>query len=400
MTEAFPRVLLLTRWAPGARYAGGEALRKVVGRLPREQIRWACLDRAGAADGSLPESRGFPPREAHWRLRRSFLQMFYVNYLQAGRLSREIAEWVKPFRPGLIWVASDMEAISVALRLEKRLGIPVHATVYDAYECCRLFTVPASFYPLYMRHVRRFLGTACTIDAVSAELVDHVRAVSPAAGRNGTMVLPASVGRDVLSALPERTKPDLASPVRRIGFCGASRASRQQWLAFMAMLGQLPWQFEILAFAQQDHFHGVPPDGNVTVRFLPYAPTEADVMKRFRASGVHACYLGLVKEAAQALFAATSLSSKLTTYAGAGLPVIADAPVRSVAWRLVEKHGAGIRCGDDAPESLQELTRLFSDAEAWARMADGASRMCREEFDLDRNAQGLQKLLRLATDGG
>ena len=109
---------------------------------------------------------------------------------------------------------------------------------------------------------------------------------------------------------------------------------------------------------------------------------------------------GEVKEAAQALFAATSLSSKLTTYAGAGLPVIADAPVRSVAWRLVEKHGAGIRCGDDAPESLQELTRLFSDAEAWARMADGASRMCREEFDLDRNAQGLQKLLRLATDGG
>jgi hypothetical protein len=78
------------------------------------------------------------------------------------------------------------------------------------------------------------------------------------------------------------------------------------------------------------------------------------------------------------------------------VPVIADAPAASVAWRLVSRHGAGVRCTEDAEETVGSLKALFGDQAVWQRMAEGADRLCAEEFDLDRNVARFQDLLRAA----
>jgi hypothetical protein len=397
MQTSLPRTLLLTRWSPTARYAGGEAIRKIIGELPHDALRWAYLTQTVAEDGlRLPAQRGFPPRELHWRLRTSALRFFFVHGIEAPRLARQIAEWVADFRPEVLWVASDMEAIGVAACLRRQLRIPVHATVYDAFENCWIFGVPAVFRPFYLGEVRCFLRKVSTLDAVSAELLDHLARGHPGLAPQGRTVFPVSIARRALANLPPKHAPDPAVLIRRIGFCGASRGSHEQWDNFLSCLGRLPWSFVIVAFPQMDHFHRLRPPINVTLDVQPYAPTEADVMRKFRECGVQACYLALTKEHSQQLFARTSLSSKLSTYAGAGVPVIADAPAASVAWRLVSRHGAGVRCTEDAEETVGSLKSLFGDPAVWQRMAEGADRLCAEEFDLDRNVARFQDLLRAA----
>ena len=170
--------------------------------------------------------------------------------------------------------------------------------------------------------------------------------------------------------------------------------SDRQWEGFLNLLGVMPLQFEIHAFARREYFHDTPTPHNVELRFLPFAPTEADVMRHFRENRVSACYMGLWKDPARALFANTSLSSKLTTYAATGLPVIVDGTQESVAWKLVERYGAGVLCGSDAKASAADLSRLFGRADAWRSMMQGAMRLYAEEFDMDLNLERLTSVFR------
>jgi hypothetical protein len=398
-TTSLPRTLLLTRWSPLARYAGGEAIRKIVDLLPHDSLHWAYLTKSVPdAAPRMPVHRGFLPAEMHWRLRSTAFQFFHTHIVQAPRLARQVSQWAAEFRPEVLWVASDMEAISVALHLGRLLRIPVHVTVYDAFECCWIFKVPALFRIFYMRNVRLLLRGVSSLDAVSAELVEHLAGQIPDLAPRGRMVFPVSVARRTIASLPKKLCLNPGDPVRRIGFCGASRGSEAQWNTFLSCLGRLPWKFEIFAFAQMDHFHNLQTPPNVDLKLQPYAPTEADVICHFRERGVHACYLVLTKEHSQQLFARTSLSSKLTTYAAAGLPVIADVPAESVAWSLVERYGAGVRFTDNDDDTRRCLQELFGDSAVWKRMAEGADRLCSEEFALDRHVQHFQSLLR-ATAG-
>jgi hypothetical protein len=168
----------------------------------------------------------------------------------------------------------------------------------------------------------------------------------------------------------------------------------RQWSEFLAILSGIPFRFEIAAFAYADLFPDVALPANVTLRAEPYVETEADVIRTFRELGVHACYLGLYREPERLLFGRTSLSAKLTTYLAAALPVIVDASADSAAWRLVERYGAGVRCGEDVAAARNALTGLLGDPAVWLAAARGAAALCRAEFDLGRNMEALRAQLR------
>ena len=452
---SFPRTLLLTRWAPDARYAGGEDLRKRVSLLPPENVRWASLSRPVLnRELKLPEHRSFQPAILHWRLQSSALQHFYLHAFQAAPLARAIAEWARPFDPQVLWIGSDMETIAVGTQVARLLRVPLHVTAYDAFEACRFFGVPGLFRWYYLRQVRECLRMAATLDAVSTELVDHLRAGFCGEHPGRTMVFPPSVALSELPGPPEYGLPESPDEPRRIGFCGAARESAAQWQAFLSLLHQLEWRFEIEVFSDPDYFPKVPPPANVSIRFQPYEPTEQSLVRRMRELKVHVCYLGLWKEKEKRLFAGTSLSSKLTAYAAAGLPVIVNAPEDSVAWRLVRKHGAGVLVrgqktedrgqrtedrgqrtedrgqvseevdielltvnsggepgqrkispcqapitGNHSLSTIHDsLSSLFGDQAAWRAMAEGSARMCREEYDLKRNMQEFRELLAVAAE--
>ena len=392
----FPRTLILTWHAPDMPY---KILLRTVRLLPPELVYYSSLRPCSVDREYAFAHKAFEPRQLHWRFQSSLLNLIYTSECQGKALAGRIAEWAVPFRPEVIWVVAQLGALNVGYHLHRMLKIPIHATVQDAHENARS-TLPLPYYPIYMRSVDRLLRNARTVDAISMELLGHLEKRYSNITASENMVFHPTISRKIVVDLLWEKRLDTDAHVRRIGFCGSMRISREQWLAFLNLLGQLPFKFEIIAFADKDHFHHVELPSNVEMKPQPYAATEADVVRGFRDTGVHACHLGLWKEENRALFGGTSLSAKLITYAASGLPIIVDGPSKSVAWRLVKKHGAGVLYESDESSALDGLGKLFGDAEVWRRMAEGSARMCRTEYDLEDSVERFKDILCKCAGGG
>lgn len=437
----FPRTLVLTHWAPDARYAGAEALRRIVSRLPQDRLIWCSLCPATTKPvGVKCRLEPCSPRRLHWRLAGGLMETVWVQEVQARGLARRLAELTADFEPELLWVLPELAAINVGYNLHKVLGVPMHATVYDALESARDVALPSVYYPLYRSRVRRFFGAIRSFDTISEGLREHVRANYGVAPGVIDCVLPSSVPTEWMVEAPaQETEDPICScrsvsggdsavdlragggsaehssaatqsgmPVRRIAFCGAMRCSCEQWQTFVDELGKLPYRFEFDAYAWEDSIPKAELPSNVKVSIQPYLVDERDLIRRLQEGGYDAAYLPLWRESARLLFSRTSLSSKLTTYAAAGLPVIVDGPEDSAAWELVRRHEAGLVLDHTTPpdgpcscrsvsgrsaNARDELMRLFSDQDYRERLAAGAGRLCREEFDLERNVGRLRALL-------
>ena len=430
----FPRTLLLTSWAPDARYAGAENLRRVLAALPADRVCWCGLRRI--KDGEGPLRRAFPIRDVHWRLKGSLFEYLYVHEWQARSLAEQVARGVADFNPQVLWVLPELAAIPVAIHLARMLRLPIHATVYDSLESARELCLPAAYYPRYMSQVRRLFGMITSFDTVSAGLRDHVMRTYGCRPDTTGIVFPPSVPASWMTGEERKVKnPDRMnridgmdsghsvdavknSQLRRIAFCGAMRCSPTQWQGFLDRLSALPYQFEFHAYAWRDSVPQAALPGNVRIDYQDYVEKEEELVRRLQNGDYDACYLALWDEPEKRLFARTSLSCKLATYAAAGLPVIYDGPEDSAAWPLIGKFGAGIRIqsvaicngsredaknaktslpfdvGGSVPcrdHSKTALASLFFDSVAWQAMALGCRRMCREVFNLNVNVMKLHE---------
>ena len=116
------------------------------------------------------------------------------------------------------------------------------------------------------------------------------------------------------------------------------------------------------------------------------------MVRGLREKGVHACYLGLWREPEKAFFGRTSVSSKMTSYAAAGLPIIADVSEDAEVWRMITKHGAGVRLSGESHD-IQTLESLFRGGAGWESHARGALQLCEQELNLERNIEEFKHLL-------
>jgi hypothetical protein len=385
----FPRILFLTVWPPDQKY---KVMRRIVAHVPAERLCWCSLGEARTESDFPFRHKAFPAGRLHWRLHGSALDLLYQHEMQGRRVAREMATWAADFKPDVIWVLNEWGAAKVGYYLQRFLGVPLHVTVHDAHETAR-FLVPPLYYPFYLRSLNRLAAVATTLDAISEELLEHLKQNGVTVRDDNSMAFHPSISMDIVRHVGQPSPMDTGSDIRRIGFCGNLRISCGQWSEFLGRLGSLPFQFEIVAFEHEDAFHYVDFPSNVTFVPQPFAATEEEVIRTFHRAGVHACFLGLWKERNRWLFGKTSLSAKLTTYAAAGLPVIVDAREDTVAWRLVRDYGAGALSGEGREQALEEMQSLFEDDKRWREMAEGARRMCEAEFDLDVNVRDLADLL-------
>jgi hypothetical protein len=387
-----PKILLLTDFAADARYASAEVIRNILRHMPTDRVRWACLRVSREQSGfSACQSKQFLPRMLHWRLNAGWWQYLYTRS-QARRIARAVCAWVRDFGPDLVWVFPGTDSVIVARHLEQMLRIPVHMTVHDAFEINRVFWPHAYLYGIYQRDVASLLMKVVTMDAVTRELIEHVKSGFETR-LAGAMVFPPST--DLLSPnLPEGTPP-WSNNVRRIGLCGNPRVERCQWEEFIGVLSGLPHMFEIHAFGNVEAMVDTDYPANVRLVSLGYAQKEADIVGYLNSHEISVCYLGLYRDADRAFFARTSLNSKLTTYAAAGCPVCIDGPEDSVAWRLVSEYDAGVIV-NSAPGGARDLVELFNDGSVWRRKSEGARRLCATEMDLARNTGRLMDLMVLA----
>ena len=384
-----PRTLLLTLWPPDARY---KVLYKNVARLPTDRI-FCCTLQAPRTRTEFPfEHKAFEPRQLHWRLTNTWPDFIYRHHFQSRRIASRIAQWASPFRPEVIWVLPELGAASVGYHLTKILNVPLHLTIHDAHETAR-FIVSPFYYPVYARAVRRLLGVASSVDAISDGMRDDLQRHHKHMTNGNTIVVPPCILESNITTAGAVTPFDSASSTRRIVLCGSMRVTQEEWASFLKLLSGLSFPVEIIAYAYPDLFHEVPVPRGVSIKHLPFAETEAGLIADFHANRAHACYLGLYGDPARELFARTSLSAKLTSYAAAGLPIIVHGPEDSAAWKLVETFRAGVRVLDGGRAEEEKLGMMLTDLEQWQTMANGAANLCRERFDLDKCMVNFKELL-------
>ena len=396
---ALPRTLLLTWWPPTLKYAGGEFVRRLVGVLPAGRVKWAYLSPIAKDDIPVScECRSFVPVDLHWRLRRTKAASAFAMELTAYWTARRIAEWIRPWKPQVLWVLPELAAVGVGTHLRAMLGIPVHLTLHDVFESAGFGELPAWYVPRYVRRAAHLVRKADSFDGISQEIIEHVRvqafgtgdarteAHAPSARR--TMVFPPSISETAMAPAPPRHDGDGCF---RLALCGSMRTGAEQWLRFVKGLTTAFRNVEIVAVGDARRQAELARPCGVRIVHHAYFASEEELVAFLQASRADAGYAGVWDGEDRRLFAATSFSSKITAYAAAGIPTIFDGPGDSAAWKVLRRWNAGL-LWRDAGASMGAVVDL-KDPVQWQAMADGALLMCRHELCLERNARQFQDVL-------
>ena len=389
-----PKTLFLTWCTPDSRYAGGEAIRRLLSKLPADRIKWCGLNGSlSGPDPRLPEYRAFVPRGLHWRLEGTALHHYFTNDLQARRLAADMWKWAEAFKPDVLWVVPELAAVQVARHLHRLSGLAVHATVHDAPESAQQAGVPRAYVHHYQRCMRDLMRDVSSMDCVGPELIEHMQARFDSAHCQSGVVRP-TVDPACLKEVRPREWGDRTT--RRIGLCGSFRIDDNQWAAFLRQLGRMPFTFEFISFTPPDAVPSAIYPKNVSLHFKPYVSRDVELVDAFDRAGVDACYLGVWNAESRALFGRTSLSSKLTTYLASAVPVIFHGRHDAAACHMIHHYSAGLRFNENEADTCEALHALFSDEAKWNDYAAGARTLCDQEFLLDANVEKLAGLLSLA----
>ncbi len=111
------------------------------------------------------------------------------------------------------------------------------------------------------------------------------------------------------------------------------------------------------------------------VEVRPYAD-QASVIRDLEEIDV--LYLPLSLDVKYADFARLSLSTKLVTYLGSGLPVFYHGPAESAAWRLLREHDAAWGCHSLSPDEIAH--GLVSLEESGRAIVENALALARRDF--------------------
>jgi hypothetical protein len=117
------------------------------------------------------------------------------------------------------------------------------------------------------------------------------------------------------------------------------------------------------------------------VRVLPFA-SEAAVQSDMEQTDL--LYLPLPFETKYESFVRFSLSTKMVTYLGSGIPILYHGPGNSAVHDLLAAHKAALLCTRPALEDLLPMLRRYiNQPESGTEMASNALALARNDFMLD-----------------
>ncbi len=119
------------------------------------------------------------------------------------------------------------------------------------------------------------------------------------------------------------------------------------------------------------------------VRVLPFAD-EAQVQRDMQQADL--LYMPIPFGEEHENFARYSLSTKMITYAGSGVPILYHGPTKSVAYDLLKKHRAAVTITTLDPEEIARAFVALSVGQR-AEVASNALGLAEREFMLDDQAR-------------
>jgi glycosyltransferase involved in cell wall biosynthesis len=127
-----------------------------------------------------------------------------------------------------------------------------------------------------------------------------------------------------------------------------------------------------------EHIRSQVTDGAIAVTILPFA-NEAQVRRDMESADL--LYMPIPFGAAHEKFARYSLSTKMVTYAGSGVPILYHGPANSAAYDLLSRNNAAVLLTSLAPDEIaQALAGLTSQIRT--KIASNALALAEREFML------------------
>jgi hypothetical protein len=388
-TSDVPRLLVVSPVAPVPEGVGGVYLRDLCLMYPADKLAFAILP--GIGHGAWPERLAGAPRVTldlvpergfnRWgrRLQRSTRWAFdrYVDQRHLPRLIDRVARLADRVRPDMLWIPlAGPTMINVAAAIQRRLGLPLLTTVWDAPDYA-------------LRHYWGIEGEA--LDRLLARFGDAVRASTRCAvasaemkeayeARHGTPCVPMIHGMPESQWIaPSGMRPPNEPFV--IGYAGSLYA-RNEWDALMGALASVGWRVggrevivRVLAASLETRV-----SGPARIEFLGWHST-TDALGLLSQCDV--CYVPYWFDDAFRSGVELSFPNKVSLYLGAGRPIFFHGPRESTPTRFLSRRPVGVACHSlEAGELVAALTTAATDGGFHDRAARAIPNALRAELGM------------------
>jgi hypothetical protein len=212
-------------------------------------------------------------------------------------------------------------------------------------------------------------------------------------GARGAFVISDEIGQEYSRRYGERQYSVVTDGLKRVADAPQQRPNRSLRLYFMGLFHNTYAQnlraaLDALKIVRSRH-----PDwdlavtcrcgaislatyqDDVPIRVLPFAP-EVEVEKDMQSADL--LYQPMAFQEQARAFARFSLSTKMITYLGSGLPIFYHGPEDSAAGKLLARHDAAAICTTLDPEKISE--QLYATIERREAIANNALALARSQF--------------------
>ena len=392
-----PKLLVLSSSPPGTRHGGGVIQDQILRRYPRD--RYVCFavhphEKPNDGEKWPPSLEGVPLqvgalvprlRLKGERFYQTVLRLLGFQLLAPWRIRQAVA-FGRQHQVELVWATLQGEALLLAARVAKGLGVPLVGTIWDDPEG---WLADGGYDTLSRRlllgHFREALRLARRVSTVSEAMQEAYRQEY---GLDSQLLRHGHDWED------SAVSPEVNSPRQgvTVGFVG-NVYGEDAWLAFLA------------ACARLNAEGGLPPVG---VRLLggkcfPYPHPGVAVdnqgwlprkeMLR-RLAAVDFCYLPYWFTADKRRHAELSFPTKLTTYMAAGRPVLYHGPEYAGVTRIIRAYGLGLCVHSREPEILSLLIKsLITDRELQKALSKASLAAFAGEFNMEVMLKNFASLL-------
>lgn len=363
------RNMLICAQAFGVHAAGGGSriLRALLKEAPEPTIS-ICMGVRKPPPTLIVTELHIPPRPSFGRLEatrfRIYLDRLFTNFRRQQSLLEQVCREYKSDKLHTIAHGPDFW---VSYQVARKLRVPFFLTVHDRLEYGLASESNRTFWIEYLGEVW------CNADArmvISEEMGEGLDALY---GKRPWTVV--TDGLEHIHPLRERPKNSF-----RIYFAGAVHLSYAATFAALAkalaLIRQqypaMPVSLTVRGSAVPDSFEGLP------VRALPWA-SEGEIEKDMKEADL--LYLPLPFGPEYEMFWRYSLSTKLVTYLGSGLPILYHGPAEAAAGRLLARHQAAVLATSLEPEEIARY--LLEAGECAPQIVENAQRLARSQFMLE-----------------
>ncbi len=389
-----PKLLVLGSALPGDRDGGGVVKDEVLRRYPKD--RYVCFSLEpldpGLKGRELPESlRNVPyqtgPLVPRFKARGARFYMpllrFIGFHIIANWRIRQIVSFARRYGVTLVWAELQLDAVVIAEKVAKKLGVPLVCTVWDDPE--GWFSDGGYDRVSRMLLRSRFVSALRAARNVSTAGESMQQAYSREYGIS-SVILRHGFERGISDSNSERPRDRII-----VGFVGNAYA-RNTWNAFLSAIADLNHSNELAQIALRvfgTQFPYSHPGINIELRgWQPVEQTLRGI------SDSDFCYLPYWFEANKRRHVELSFPNKFETYLASGRPVFFHGPEYAGIAKTIKEFEVGICIHTVAKdEIISGLKRIIKDQALKQHLCMKAHEAFEKEFNAARMLESFANLI-------